>query len=56
MEPLPALSLAECDPVRGDELRGKLTWGDRPAPAREKPVRLRFELSHAKLYAFWLGE
>jgi hypothetical protein len=56
MERLPGLSQADCDPVRGDELRGKLTWQGRPVPAREKPVRLRFVISRAKLYAFWLGE
>ena len=56
MEQLPGSSLADCDPVRGDELRGRLTWQGRSAPGREKPVRLRFALSQAKLYAFWLGE
>jgi hypothetical protein len=54
MEPLPGLSVADCDAARGDELRGRLTWNGAGASARERPVRLRFEMSQTKLYAFWL--
>ena len=54
MEPVPGFGLANCDPVRGDELSRRLTWSGSGASARDRPVRLRFEISRAKLYAFWL--
>ena len=55
MRPLPGFSLADCDPVSGDHLGRELTWGGRPASPRQRPVRLRFEMGHARLYAFWVG-
>ena len=54
-DPVPGLSLSDCDGVRGDDLARQLTWGERGAPARDRQVRLRFELSQARLYAFWMG-
>ncbi len=54
MSPLPGFSAAECEPLRGDHLRGRLTWKDRPRFASEQTVRVRFVLRQAKLYAFWL--
>ena len=55
MRPLPGFSLADCDPVNGDDLARELTWGGRSASPSPRPVRLRFEMTHARLYAFWLG-
>jgi len=55
MDPLPRLSLLDSDPVGVDKLSHKLTWNERPASYRERPVRLRFEMSRSRLYAFWLG-
>ncbi|MCL0099335.1 hypothetical protein M1O55_00480 [Dehalococcoidia bacterium] len=52
---LPGLSLADCDPVRADDTNVPVTWNHRGVPVRKNPVRLRFELSNAKLYAFWLS-
>jgi hypothetical protein len=52
---VPGLSLSDCDAVRVDDLAHQLTWRERGAPARERPMRLRFELSQARLYAFWMG-
>ena len=54
MRPLPGFSLADCDPVSGNHLARELTWGGRPASPSPRPVRLRFEMTRAKLYAFWL--
>ena len=55
MDPLPGYSLTDCDPVTVDDLSHKLTWRESTAPRREQPVRLRFELTQTKLYAFWLN-
>ena len=54
MSPLPGFSAAECEPVRGDHLHGRLTWKDSPRFESEQVVRVRFVLRQAKLYAFWL--
>ena len=54
MHPLPGLSEAECFPLSGDHLRGKLMWKESPRLISEKAVRIRFILRQAKLYAFWL--
>ena len=54
MEPLPGLSASECLPLRGDHLRGQLAWRQGSRLVSESPVRLRFELRGASLYAFWL--
>jgi hypothetical protein len=55
MEPLPGYGSAECAAVHGDRLSAALTWPRGPLDA-ERPVRVRFELTNAKLYAFWLAE
>ena len=53
--PLPGRSVRECRPLRGDHLRGAVTWGDGAASQfTETSVRLRFHLRRARLYAFWL--
>ena len=54
METLPGLSASECDPLGGDHLNGRLTWGETALPARDRPVRVRFHLRNASLYAFWV--
>jgi hypothetical protein len=56
MEPLPGLSRDECAPLSGDHLDGQLTWERGPNLVGEGPVRVRFELERAKLYAFWLEQ
>ena len=56
MDALPGLSLADCYPVKADELRARISWQQRPTPASKEPVRLRFKMSRSKLYAFWLAE
>ena len=54
MDPLPGLAESQCDPVNADTLRGRVSWRNGPQLAAEKPVRARFTLRNAKLYAFWL--
>ena len=55
LEPLPGFAASDCDPVGGDHLAARLTWPQGP-PNADRPVRLRFELTNAKLYAFWLAD
>lgn len=51
--PLPGLSLADCDELRGDAISKIVTWksGKTPAIAAGQPVRLRFQLKDADLYS-----
>ena len=53
---LPDLSLADCDPVRVDDTSIRITWNHSGLPVIKTPVRLRFEMSNTKLYAFWLSK
>lgn len=50
------LSKADCVPGRVDKTKQAVTWkgGDLSAAAG-KPVRLRFHLKNAKLFAFWVS-
>ena len=54
MEPLPGQSRADCKPLTGDHLSGQLSWHDGDDVSSQRPVRIRFELGQASLYAFWL--
>ena len=53
MKPIHGLDESKCDPVRGDLLRGRLSWEGRAGLAADRAVRVRFRLRHASLYAFW---
>ncbi len=55
---LPGFAAADCTPVTGDSLRHAVQWGDRRGDDgwMERPVRLRFQLRDAALYAFRFGE
>ena len=57
-EALPGFGAADCTPVTGDSLRHAVEWGDRRGDDgwTERPVRLRFQLRDAALYAFRFGE
>jgi len=51
-------SLARSVPLRGDHLEGELRWtgsANLSVPSNE-PVRLRFVLRNASLYAFWVAD
>ena len=53
-QPLTGLTLKDCNPLRGDEIDHPVTWqsGVTPEQFAGKPVRLRFQLRHADLFAF----
>lgn len=53
-QPLSGFSAAESIPVRGDHLRAQLRWNHQLSLPEERPVRVRFQLQQAKLYAFWV--
>ena len=52
--PLDGYSLADCDPIFGDELERVVSWkgGNGPGQLEGRPIRLRFVLRDADLYAF----
>src|SRR5205085_5216618 len=54
---LEGLSAADCVAVRADGTKQPVTWkaGDL-ATAAGKPVRFRFALKKAKLFAFWVSK
>ncbi len=54
-QPMVGYSAADCDPIRSDELRHIVRWKGKANldRLREKPIRLRFLLKNADLYAFW---
>jgi hypothetical protein len=51
---MPGLALDDCQSVFGDSLDRTVTWADENSVARlaGKPVRLRFRLQDADLFAF----
>ena len=51
--PLDGLTLADCQPFRGDAIEHTMTWtgGSNVGSQAGKPVRLRFELQDADLYS-----
>ena len=53
-QPLPGLALEDMDPIFGDELDAIVQWknGKDPGSFAGRPVRLRFELKDADLFAF----
>ena len=54
--PLPGYSIKECVPFSGDSTSAKLCWRDKPQvpDSGEAGLRIRFVLSDAKLYSFWI--
>lgn len=57
-QPLPGYGRGECDPFTGDAIRHTVTWrhtSDVTALAGQ-PIRLRFHLHNAALYAFQFGD
>ncbi len=46
------LSLADCRPIRTDDLNAAVRWRGRLSDVRGKPVRLVLQLRRARLYAF----
>ena len=56
MQPLPGSSLTDSDPIHTDDLNARLTWNGTSPPSHDRPIRLRFDITTAKLYAFWLAD
>lgn len=54
---LPGWSAEQCSVVTGDALRAELRWEGRLLKELgRKRVRIRFELTNADLYSFWLEQ
>jgi len=55
--PLPGFSLDECDLIYGDHIERAVTWAGRSELKHlaGRPVRLRFEIKDADLYALRFG-
>ena len=51
---LPGYSYRDCDPIRVDSVRCPVTWNACAVVSRlaGQPIKLRFYLSFASLYAF----
>lgn len=56
-QPLPGFSLAEADVIYGDSIERPVSWGGKTELKSlvGKPVKLRFELRDADLYAIRFG-
>ena len=54
-QPIGRFTKANCRPMTADKVRHRITWaGSRGLRAlKRRPIRLRFGLIRAKLYAFW---
>jgi hypothetical protein len=57
-QPFPGFALADCPPIYGDSLERVVTWknGASVAALEGKPIRLRFLIKDADLYAYRFGE
>ena len=51
-EPLPGLTLEDCQAVQSDGVRQVVRWRGEPRLPVGQPLRLRFHLQNAKLYSF----
>ena len=53
-EPLAGFSVDDCIPITQDSVHTPVQWGESGARALpEGPIRLRFELTNARLFAYW---
>jgi len=51
-QPLPGFTRADCVPLTCDAIRHRVRWGGRRLADAPQPVRLRFVLANAELYAY----
>ena len=51
----PGFSIDDCVPLRGDNVRHSVQWKSATLADAEQPLRLRFVLNGAELYAFRVG-
>ena len=51
--PIPGRALADCDPMQGDTIAGRVTWkgSSDVSPHAGKTVRLRFEMNEADIFS-----
>ncbi len=51
--PLPGCALADCDPIKGDTISGRVTWkgSSDVSPHAGKIVRLRFVMNEADIFS-----
>lgn len=54
-QPLAGFSAADCQPLQGDAVNGSVNWKKSVAQLSGRPVRLRFQLRDAELFAFQFG-
>lgn len=57
-EPIPGFTLADCDPIKGDEIAGLVSWKDTTDVGKlaGKPIRLRFVMNEADVYSLKFNE
>lgn len=57
-QPLEGLTLADCQPLLGDEIATTVTWnsGVTVRDYAGTPVRLRFQLKHTDVFSFRFAE
>ena len=50
---VPGFSLDDCDPIKGDTIRGVVTWKEKSdlSKLKGKPVKIRFVMNEADLYS-----
>jgi hypothetical protein len=55
--PIPGYALDACAPAREDSTRARITWSTAPdlAALAGRAVRFRFQVTRARLYAFWVS-
>lgn len=54
--PLPGWELSQCRPMYGDAMDATVRWNNDARLTRTEPIRLRFELRDADVYAFRFAE
>lgn len=52
-KPLPGFGLKDCDPLKGDQLRGMVNWGGKSdlSALKGKTIRLKLKLFRSSLYS-----
>lgn len=56
--PIKGFTRLDCMPVNGDSTRKKVTWRDKQDinVLANQPVRLKFYITNAKFYSFWISQ
>jgi len=52
-QPLAGFAAEDCEPLKGDQIARVVSWrGDKQGPFTQNPVRVRFDVKDADVYAF----